>query len=358
MYRHIFFILAYLFSISAVTAQVPSALNSLKERYKDYFTIGVAVSPFALRSEEANLITSQFSGITAENAMKMGPIHPREHAFNWGPADSIVSFAQRNQMQLRGHTLVWHSQTPQWLFIDEEGKQVSKEILMERIHRHIDSVAGRYKGKIFAWDVVNEAISDNGNEFYRPSPFYQICGEEFIEKAFEWAHAADPDALLFYNDYSEIDPVKRKKIIELVNGLRKKGVPIHGIGLQSHWSIFAPSAEVLDKTLQDFSSVGLPLHITELDISVYKKEGRRERMPSDSLTAYTPEREAMQTNMYERVFTALRKYRSSIQSVTFWNISDRRTWLDNFPVMGRKDHPLLFDASLQPKKAYYKVVDF
>jgi len=163
---------------------------------------------------------------------------------------------------------------------------------------------------------------------------------------------------LFYNDYSEIDPVKRKKIIELVNGLRAKGVPIHGIGLQSHWSIFAPSAEVLDKTLQDFSSVGLPLHITELDISVYKKEGRRERMPSDSLTAYTPEREAMQTNMYERVFTALRKYRSSIQSVTFWNISDRRTWLDNFPVMGRKDHPLLFDASLQPKKAYYKVVDF
>lgn len=358
MRRYIFIILASVFITSGVAAQVDLPLNTLKDRYKNYFTIGVAVSPFALKSEEANLITSQFSGITAENAMKMGPIHPREQQFNWGPADSVVAFAMRNQMRLRGHTLVWHSQTPKWLFEDEEGKQVSKEILLERIHRHIDSVAGRYKGKIFAWDVVNEAISDNGNEFYRPSPFYQICGEEFIEKAFEWAHAADPDALLFYNDYSEIDPVKRKKIIELVNGLRKKGVPIHGIGLQSHWSIFAPSAEVLDKTLQDFSSVGLPLHITELDISVYKKEGRRDRIPSDSLTAYTREREAMQTEMYERVFTAFRKYRSSIQSVTFWNISDRRTWLDNFPVMGRKDHPLLFDATLQPKKAFFRVINF
>lgn len=358
MRRYIFIILSSVFITSGVAAQVELPLNTLKDRYKNYFTIGVAVSPFALRTEEAGLITSQFSGITAENAMKMGPIHPREQQFNWGPADSVVAFAIRNQMRLRGHTLVWHSQTPKWLFEDEEGKQVSKEILLERIHRHIDSVAGRYKGKIFAWDVVNEAISDNGNEFYRPSPFYQICGEEFIEKAFEWAHAADPDALLFYNDYSEIDPVKRKKIIELVNGLRKKGVPIHGIGLQSHWSILAPSAEVLDKTLQDFSSVGLPLHITELDISVYKKEGRRDRIPSDSLTAYTPEREAMQTEMYERVFTAFRKYRSSIQSVTFWNISDRRTWLDNFPVMGRKDHPLLFDATLQPKKAFFRVINF
>lgn len=358
MYRQIFHFVTLVCSFSAVLAQSSSALNSLKDRYKDYFTIGVAVSPFALKSEEANLITSQFSGMTAENAMKMGPIHPREQQFNWAPADSVVAFAMRNQMRMRGHTLVWHSQTPKWLFEDAEGKQISKEILLLRIHQHIDSVVGRYKGKIYAWDVVNEAISDNAAEFYRPSPFYQICGEEFIEKAFEWAHAADPDALLFYNDYSEIDPVKRKKIIELVNRLRGKGVPIHGIGLQSHWSIFTPSAEVLEKTLQDFSSVGLPLHITELDISVYKKEGRRDRIPSDSLTAYTPEREAMQIDMYERVFKAFRKYRSSIQSVTFWNISDRRTWLDNFPVMGRKDHPLLFDATLQPKKAYYKVVDF
>jgi endo-1,4-beta-xylanase len=358
MYRHIFLFLACMLSISGVTAQVTPPLHNLKDRYKEYFTIGVAVSPFALRSEEANLITSQFSGMTAENAMKMGPIHPREQQFNWVPADSIVNFAQRHQMRMRGHTLVWHNQTPKWLFEDADGKQVSKEVLLQRIHQHIDSVVGRYKGKVFAWDVVNEAISDGKDEFYRPSLFFQICGEEYIEKAFQWAHAADSNALLFYNDYNETDPVKRKKIIELVNRLRGTGIPIHGIGLQAHWSIFSPSEEVLDKTLQDFSNVGLPLHITELDVSVYKKEGRRERNASDSLTAYTPEREAMQSALYERAFAAFRKYRNSIQSVTFWNISDRRSWLDNFPVAGRKDHPLLFDASLQPKKAFFRVINF
>ena len=179
MRQYIFIILSSVFITSGVAAQVDLPLNTLKDRYKNYFTIGVAVSPFALKSEEANLITSQFSGITAENAMKMGPIHPREQQFNWGPADSVVAFAMRNQMRLRGHTLVWHSQTPKWLFEDEEGKQVSKEILLERIHRHIDSVAGRYKGKIYAWDVVNEAISDNGSEFYRPSLL--IPGTSFLD---------------------------------------------------------------------------------------------------------------------------------------------------------------------------------
>jgi endo-1,4-beta-xylanase len=205
---------------------------------------------------------------------------------------------------------------------------------------------------------VNEAISDQKHEFYRPSLFYQICGEEYIQKAFEWAHAADPAALLFYNDYNEIDPIKRGKIIKMVNELRAKGVPIHGMGLQAHWSIFSPTAEVLDQTLSDFSKTGLKIHITELDVSVYKKEDRRDRIPSDSLTAYTPEREAMQTELYQSIFAAFRKYRTFIQSVTFWNISDRYSWLDNFPIRGRKDHPLLFDAALQPKKAFETVMGF
>ena len=350
--------LSFLILTTAAFAQPDLRQIKLKERYSDFFTIGAAITPMALRSEELHLIESQFSGITAENAMKMGPIHPQPFRFNWGPADSLLAFATRSHLRMRGHTLVWHSQTPKWLFEGEDGKQVNKEILLQRIHDHIDSVVGRYKGKIYAWDVVNEAISDQTNEFYRSSLFYQICGEEYIEKAFQWAHAADPSALLFYNDYNEIDPVKRKKIIEMVTRLRAKGIPIHGIGLQAHWSIYAPSAEVLDKTLEDFSKVGLPLHVTELDISVYKKEGRRDRIPSDSLTSYTPEREALQVAMYERVFAAFRKYRSSIQSVTFWNISDRRSWLDNFPVVGRKDHPLLFDAALQPKKAFFSVINF
>lgn len=338
-------------------AQV-SASGALKDRYAPYFTMGVAISPRALRTPERQLIETQFSGVTAENAMKMGPIHPRADRFNWAPADSVVAFATARNMAVRGHTLVWHSQTPDWLFKGEGDQQVIKEELLKRIKAHIDSVVGRYKGRVFAWDVVNEAISDQKEEFYRPSLFYQICGEEYIQKAFEWAHAADPTALLFYNDYNETDPVKRGKIIKMVNELRAKGVPIHGIGLQAHWSIFSPSAEVLDQTLSDFSKTGLTLHITELDVSVYKKEGRRERIPSDSLTAYTPEREAMQTEMYQRAFAAFRKYREFIRSVTFWNISDRYSWLDNFPIRGRKDHPLLFDSALQPKKSFGAVMDF
>lgn len=358
MKRIVLSVAASCFLICFISAQTSGTFQTLKERYKDYFTVGVAISPMALRSDEKQLIESQFSGITAENVMKMGPIHPQESRFNWGPADSIVAFAIRNQLRMRGHTLVWHSQTPKWLFETNDGKQVDKETLLQRIHDHIDSVAGRYKGKIYAWDVVNEAISDRGDEFYRSSLFYQICGEEYIEKSFKWAHDADPNALLFYNDYNEIDPVKRKKIIEMVTRLRAKGIPIHGVGLQAHWSIFAPSEEVLEKTLQDFSSLNVPLHITELDISVFKKEGRRDRIPSDSLAFYTSEREEMQITMYQRIFAAFRKYRSSIRSVTFWNISDRRSWLDNFPVVGRKDYPLLFDASLQNKKAFYKVINF
>lgn len=338
-------------------AQVPAS-GTLKDRYASFFTMGVAISPRALRTQERQLIETQFSGVTAENAMKMGPIHPRPDYFNWAPADSVVAFATSRNMAVRGHTLVWHSQTPDWLFKGEAGQLPTKEVLLGRIKAHIDSVVGRYKGRVFAWDVVNEAISDQKDEFYRSSPFYQICGEEFIQKAFEWAHAADPAALLFYNDYNEIDPIKRGKIIKLVNELRAKGVPIHGIGLQAHWSIFSPSADALEQTLSDFSKTGLKIHITELDVSVYKKEGRRDRIPSDSLTAYTPEREAMQKEMYQRVFAAFRKYRTSIGSVTFWNISDRFTWLDNFPVRGRKDHPLLFDPALQPKKAFGAVMDF
>lgn len=357
MKQHLFMLMAGSMLSLVVQSQTTPAVT-LKEKYASYFTMGVAISPRALRTPERQLIETQFSGVTAENAMKMGPIHPRADRFNWAAADSVVAFATARNMAVRGHTLVWHSQTPDWLFKGEGDQQVIKEELLKRIKAHIDSVVGRYKGRVFAWDVVNEAISDQKEEFYRPSLFYQICGEEYIQKAFEWAHAADPSALLFYNDYNETDPVKRGKIIKMVNELRAKGVPIHGIGLQAHWSIFSPSAELLEQTLSDFSKTGLTLHITELDVSVYKKEGRRERIPSDSLTAYTPEREAMQTEMYQRAFAAFRKYRAFIRSVTFWNISDRYSWLDNFPIRGRKDHPLLFDAALQPKKSFGAVMDF
>ena len=344
--------------VSCLPLQAQDHIISLAQTYKDYFKIGVAVSPRALLTDEAKLIVSQFNSLTPENAMKMGPIHPMEDQYNFVGGDSIAAFALRNGMFMRGHTLCWHNQTPLWLFKNNSGDTISKEILLQRLHDHITTVVNRFKGKIYAWDVVNEAISDKDDEYLRPSIWFKICGEEYIEKAFQFAHDADPNALLFYNDYNEINPVKREKIFKLVKSLRDKGIPIHGVGLQGHWSIYEPTAEVLESTLKRFSELGLQVQITELDISIYKKEhGRRDRTIEDSLALFTPEKEQLQIERYKTCFELFRKYKKSISSVTFWNISDRNSWLDNFPVRGRKDYPLLFDKDLNPKKAFWSVID-
>ncbi|MBO9729724.1 MAG: endo-1,4-beta-xylanase [Chitinophaga sp.] len=331
----------------------------LKDYYKNYFPIGVAVSPRALHTDEAGLVIRQFNSITPENAMKMGVIHPEEQRYNWRDADSIAAFAHSNGMKLRGHTLVWHNQAPWWIFKDANGQQVSKEVLLQRLKEHITTVVKRYKGSVYAWDVANEVISDRKDELYRNSLWYQICGEEYIEKAFQWAHEADPDALLFYNDYNEISAVKRGKIIRMLKGLISKGVPVHGVGLQAHWAVNEPSAEQLDNTLADFAKLGLKIQVTELDVSVYRKEHEmRGWQAGDSATDFTAAKEQQQMEQYRRCFDAFRKYRGVITGVTFWNISDRYSWLDNFPVRGRKDYPLLFDKTLQPKKAFWEVVKF
>lgn len=332
--------------------------KGLKDYYKDYFRVGVAVSPQALKREgEANLVLQQFNSLTPENAMKMGPIHPKENEYAWAGADSIVAFAERNHLKIRGHTLCWHNQTPAWLFVDTAGKTVSKEVLLQRLKEHINTVVGRYRGKVYAWDVVNEVISDAPGEYFRNSPWYQVCGEEFVAKAFEYAHAADPKALLFYNDYNEINAVKREKIYRMVKTLKDAGVPIHGIGLQGHWAINEPSAPQLDSTISRLAQLGLPLQITELDISVYPKEHQaRERTAADYDTSFSAWKEQAQGDVYKACFAVFRKYRQFITGITFWNISDRNSWLDNFPVRGRKDYPLLFDREFKPKKAYWAVV--
>lgn len=344
----------------AQTSKAPiDSSKGLKDYYAGYFPIGVAVSPYALKTDEARLIVQQFNSLTPENAMKMGPIHPKKHEYNWKDADSIVAFAQRNGMRVRGHNLCWHNQAPSWMFVDDKGDTVSKAVLLQRLKEHITTVVNRYKGKVYAWDVVNEAISDKPDEYLRPSAWLKICGEEYIAKAFEYAHEADPDAVLFYNDYNEISPVKRAKIIRLLKSLKDAGVPVNGVGLQAHWAINEPSRDQLDSTLQQFASLGLKLQITELDISVYPKEHQaRERKPTDADTAFSPGKEAMQLEEYKMAFELFRKYKNVISGVTFWNISDRHSWLDNFPVVNRKDYPLLFDRNLQPKKVYWQIVNF
>jgi endo-1,4-beta-xylanase len=337
-------------------AKEPKDSKGLKDYYKDYFTMGAAVSPQGLkRPEESQLILAQFGSMTPENAMKMGPIHPRENQYFWDDADSIAVFAKRNNLKLRGHTLCWHNQAPRWLFIDSThnpADTVTKEVLLKRLKEHITSVVKRYKGIVYAWDVCNEVISDNPNEYFRNSPWYRICGEEFVARAFEYAHAADPDALLFYNDYNETNPVKREKIIRLVKGLKAAGVPISGVGLQAHWSMQDLTEGQVDSTLSSFAKLGLKVQITELDLKVQPNGPRR-----DSTNGYTPAREMKQSDQYEMIFKLFRKYKNVVSAVTFWNVSDRYSWLDRRGG-GGKAYPLLFDTTYQPKKAYWRVVNF
>jgi endo-1,4-beta-xylanase len=332
--------------------------KGLKDYYKDYFPVGISVSPRNLQGDEAHLILQQFNSLTPENVMKPGLIHPEENRFNWGPADEIVNFAQSNGLRVRGHTLCWHQQTGDWFFRDSLGKTVSKEVLLNRLRNHIFQVVGRYKGKVYAWDVVNEVIADDSTKFLRDSPWYTICGEDFIFKAFEYAHQADPEAQLFYNDYNSERPEKRKRIFRLLKQLVNANVPITGVGLQGHWSIYEPSEKELGESIEQFSSLGLKIQITELDVSIYRWEKfQRERTPADS-DLFTPTLEQRQLEEYAMAFRVFRKYKNVVTGITFWNVSDRHTWLDSYPVKGRKNYPLLFDQRLKPKRAFGAVVNF
>ncbi len=355
--------LKFWFQCVAVSATLLSsnellAQKTLKGAYKDFFPIGVAVAPRSLTGPDAELIITQFSSLTPENAMKMGPIHPEPNKYNWQDPDAIVAFAQKNGMKVRGHTLCWHNQTPKWFFTDSTGKQVSREVLLARLKQHINDVVGRYKGKIYAWDVVNEAVPDTSTSIYRRSKFYEIIGEDYIEKAFEYAHAADPDAKLFYNDYNTESTVKREKIYKLLKKLKDKKVPVDGVGLQGHWSIYEPSAQEIEKSIQQFASLGLAVQITELDVSVHPKEHERRAKKSTDTGELTAEMVEKQAAQYKMFFDVFRKYKGTVTGVTFWNVSDKSTWLDNFPVPNRKDYPLLFDQNYNPKKAFEGVVNF
>ena len=344
---------------AALSSQRPAADKGLKDYYKDYFPVGVAVSPQGLKNPaEAALILQQFNSLTPENAMKMGPIHPEENRYYWADADAIVDFAQAHHLRVRGHNLCWHEQTPKWLFKDAAGQPVSKEVLLKRLHDHIDAVVKRYKGKLYAWDVVNEAVADDSTKFLRNSDWYKICGEDFIAEAFRYAHAADPQAVLFYNDYNTERPEKRERIYKLLKKLKDAKVPIDAVGLQGHWSLYEPTEKDLRATIERFASLGLKVQITELDVSVYPWEKeRRAKRPGES-DAYTPEMQQRQTAQYQLFFKVFRDYRKVMTGVTFWNVSDRTTWLDTYPVPGRKNHPLLFDENFKPKPAYYEVVKF
>ena len=356
------------FAIAAVMMQMSScggnsgkktaieidSTKGLKDFYKDYFVIGVAVGPNNLQGEEAELIKKHFNSLTAENVMKPGPIHPEENRYVWESADKIVEFAETNGLKMRGHTLCWHSQTGPWMFKDSEGNQVTKEVALQRLKDHITTVVSHYKGRIYAWDVLNEVItdSDTAKSMYRQTPWLKICGEEYITKIFEWAHEADPDAILVYNDYNTENPGKRDRIYTMLKEMLDKGVPVHAVGLQGHWNIGDPTELNLRDAIDKFSSLGLEVQITELDVSIYESR-------TDTIgVGFTPEREQKQIDLYKMAFDVLREKKDVITGVTFWNVSDRRSWRDRRGGLNGKVYPLLFDENLKPKKVFWEVVKF
>ncbi len=339
--------------------------TTLRSAYSDYFPVGVALSGRTLGKPSADsLVAKQFSSVTAENWMKGTHIGVAEGEYNFADGDRICDFAEANGMVVRGHTLLWQTTTPDWFFApDKDGNEATKEVVLARLERYIKDVVGHYKGRVYCWDVANEVLSDTEGEYMREyTKWYKLFGStEFVEKAFIYAHEADPDALLFYNDYSVVYPSKQPQMLRLVEELLAKGVPIHGIGMQAHWDIFNPTQQQVESAIEKFAALGMQIHITELDLKVNPQRGGGELEAKDqdyAVFEMTPELIERQSAQYKMLFDTFRKYSDVVTNVTFWNVHDGATWLNERKNNVGLAFPLLFDDNLQPKPCYYSVVEF
>ena len=330
-------------------SSTPLWAQGLKDAYKDYFMIGVAVNQRNVtNASQSALVKQEFNSMTAENDMKPEPTEPREGEFNWTSADRIANFARQNGIKLRGHCLMWHSQIGKWMYEDNP----TKDVFFKRMRNHIHTIVNRYKDVIYCWDVVNEAITDDRNaaDPYRQSPLYKIAGDEFIAKAFEYAREADPKALLFYNDYNECDPVKSKRIYEMVKKMKAAGVPIDGIGMQGHYNIYGPSEKEVDDAIKLYKQVVNHIHVTELDIRINEEMGGQLRFSREGVNVSDSIKQHL-ADQYARVFRVFRNHKDVVKCVTFWNLSDRDSWL------GARNYPLPFDTEYKPKLAYEYIKD-
>ncbi len=358
-----FSLCALALTMGANTGFAQSGETGLKDAYKDYFSIGVAVNMRNISNpEQIAIIKKDFNSITAENDMKPQSTEPAYGQFNWENADKIANFCRSNGIKLRGHCLMWHAQIGEWMYKDEKGDLVSKEKLFQNMKHHITAIVERYKDVIYAWDVVNEAISDGGWQGgrrgmgehpspYRNSPLYQIAGDEFIKKAFIYAREADPNVLLFYNDYNAADPGKRDRIYNMVKSMKEEGVPIDGIGMQGHYNVYGPSMEDVDAALTKYSTIVKHIHITELDIRANQEMGGQLNFSRDGGNISQVVR-TLQEDQYARLFKVLRKHKDVVDNVTFWNLSDRDSWL------GARNYPLPYDENYKAKRVYSIIKDF
>lgn len=359
-------------TISAITLLLAgvslhtTAQETLGAATKGKFLFGVAVNMQQIngvKPAEADLIRKEFTAIVPENCMKPGLIHPQENQFNWEDADKTVAFAEKNHLVVTGHCLMWHSQIGRWFFVNDSGKDVSPEVLKERMRQHIHAVVGRYKGRIKGWDVVNEAFEDNGS--YRNSKFYRILGKDFIKYAFQFAHEADPDAELYYNDYSMENPTKCDAVVKMVKELKAAGCRIDAVGSQSHMHMDTPTLEATETTLKKLKAAGVKILITEWDISILPSpySGADVSTRFQYTKEKDPYREAVPDSVQQKwnkrvldMFGLFLKYSDVINRVTVWGLTDAGSWLNNFPIPGRKDYPLLFDRNNQPKSVVSEMI--
>jgi len=355
-------------STRAEPAAVRSHDLTLKTAFAGRFLIGAAVNQNQFTEQDqrgAAIVKAQFNTITSENVLKWEQVHPRLGQYDFALPDKYVAFGERNGMFVVGHTLVWHQQTPRWVFEDANGAPVSRDTLLARQRDHIQTVVGRYRGRVKGWDVVNEAVDDDGT--LRKTPWLTIIGEDYIERAFEFAHEADPAAELYYNDYSVENAPKRNGVISLIRKLQAAGIRVAAVGLQGHDKMTWPTVAQQDSTLAAFAALGVKVNITELDIDVLPAATRSQSAevtlsaePAAELNPYAgglPDsvQQAL-ARRYAELFGVYMKYRDVIERVTFWGVTDGDSWLNRWPVRGRTSYPLLFDRAGQPKLAFDAVI--
>jgi endo-1,4-beta-xylanase len=342
-----------------------SAVPSLKQTFKNDFLVGTALSAPQIEGRDtgaARLVPQQFNAATPENIMKAEIIHPGWDKYNFDPADKLVEYAKKNGIQVTAHTLIWHSQTPAFLRGIKDADSIKQYFV-----NHINTVAGRYDGKVYSWDVVNEALNEDGT--LRNSVFLKNLGDDYIVEAFRLAQKAAPHTKLYYNDYNIEQPKKRAGAIAIIKKIQAAGVRIDGVGIQGHWHVDNVPMQEIEQSLKEFSALGIQVAFTELDLSVLPNPRGRANSADISQTAeynaqinpYTKGLpDSMQQKLatsYANLFNLFLKYKDNISRVTFWGVNDGQSWLNGFPVPGRTNYPLLFDRQFSPKPAFYKVIE-
>ena len=353
--------------LAGLTAQAQTPVT-LKDAFQGMFRVGAAVNQAQFSEQDprgVSIIKAQFNTISPENVLKWESVHPRPDGYAFDASDRYVAFGEKHGMFIIGHTLVWHSQTPRWVFQDDKDAPLGRDELLKRMRDHIMTVVGRYKGRIGGWDVVNEALNEDGT--LRKTPWLNIIGEDYLVKAFEYAHEADPKAELYYNDYSVERAAKRDGAVALIKRLQAAGVKVAAIGLQGHDKMDWPSLEEQESAIAAFEGLGVSVNITELDIDVLPP-ATQQRTADVALSVEAQEKlnpykdglpDAVQQALAKRyadLFGVFLKHRGTVSRITFWGVTDGDSWLNNWPVRGRTSYPLLFDRKGQPKPAFNAVV--